>query len=381
MSGPTTPALLRPLLALLGAALLVALAPLLAAWLAGNVPAGVLELPPRPLETIQPPWSPGVFAALGVLVALVAVPIVVRLARARPARSRPRARSLPWWGFAGAALLAVAWLLAWTRFDWFAPLQRHTFTPLWLGYIVVVNALTEARTGRCLLGSRPRYFAALFPASALFWWVFEFLNRFVGNWHYVNVADYGALEYTVLATMSFSTVLPAVMSTAHYLSSYPRIDAAFADMARVPWPGGRFVMLFTLFAGVLGVAAAGAWPTIAFALVWVAPALVIISLGALTGAQTGFERLQAGDLRVVFVPALSALVCGLFWEMWNYWSYARWEYAIPYVERLRIFAMPLLGYAGYLPFGIACFAVSALVAPLAARAGDPPARDDALAPA
>jgi hypothetical protein len=57
----------------------------------------------------------------------------------------------------------------------------------------------------------------------------------------------------------------------------------------------------------------------------------------------------------------AALVCGFFWEMWNYGSLARWEYSIPYVDRFRLFEMPALGYAGYLPFGIECAAIAALV--------------------
>jgi hypothetical protein len=57
----------------------------------------------------------------------------------------------------------------------------------------------------------------------------------------------------------------------------------------------------------------------------------------------------------------AALVCGFFWEMWNWGSLARWEYSIPHVDRFRVFEMPLLGYAGYLPFGIECAAIAALV--------------------
>ena len=39
---------------------------------------------------------------------------------------------------------------------------------------------------------------------------------------------------------------------------------------------------------------------------------------------------------------------------------------IPYVQRFHVFGMPLLGYAGYLPFGIACALVTDLVARLVA---------------
>ena len=59
--------------------------------------------------------------------------------------------------------------------------------------------------------------------------------------------------------------------------------------------------------------------------------------------------------------SLGALVCGLFWEMWNFYSAAKWVYTVPYVFRYLLFEMPLLGYGGYLPFGLECAVIGALV--------------------
>jgi hypothetical protein len=67
-----------------------------------------------------------------------------------------------------------------------------------------------------------------------------------------------------------------------------------------------------------------------------------------------------GDWRPTVSAALAALLCGFFWEMWNYHSLAKWIYSIPYVERIKIFEMPILGYMGYLPFGLLCIEVSEL---------------------
>jgi hypothetical protein len=53
--------------------------------------------------------------------------------------------------------------------------------------------------------------------------------------------------------------------------------------------------------------------------------------------------------------------------MWNYKSLSHWEYAIPFVNQFKIFEMPLLGYAGYLPFGLECMAVTQLVLPECCR--------------
>ena len=50
-------------------------------------------------------------------------------------------------------------------------------------------------------------------------------------------------------------------------------------------------------------------------------------------------------------------MCGWFWELWNYRSLAKWEYSVPFVHRFQIFEMPVLGYAGYLPFGLECLVI------------------------
>ena len=55
---------------------------------------------------------------------------------------------------------------------------------------------------------RPWYFLGLFVVSAVFWWFFEYLNRFVQNWYYVG-GEFNAGEYFLYATLPFSTVLPA----------------------------------------------------------------------------------------------------------------------------------------------------------------------------
>ncbi len=33
---------------------------------------------------------------------------------------------------------------------------------------------------------------------------------------------------------------------------------------------------------------------------------------------------------------------------------SKWIYEVPFVSRFKIFEMPVLGYAGYLPFGLEC---------------------------
>jgi hypothetical protein len=344
------------------AAMLIGL-PLAGVALTGNSVSPYLAFPPVTTFVAHAPFSWGAFLALTALVLVCVTPFVYRLARSnRPAREAPvEPRPLAWWGWLGVAVAALAWGLAWNRFSWFAPFQEYTFTPIWLGYVLVVNALTSRRSGQCLLTERPGYLLALFALSAAFWWFFEYLNRFVQNWHYVGVAELGAWEYFWQATLPFSTVLPAVLSTRDYLASFPRLSdglrRAWAIRLRAP----RRLAAVTLLVAGLGLAGIGVWPEHLYPLLWIAPLLVIVSLQVLRGEPTVFQPLGDGDWRGVWLAALAALVCGFFWELWNYKSLAHWEYSIAYVGRFEIFHMPLLGYAGYLPFGVACIAVAGLL--------------------
>lgn len=392
-----TPKPSTPLLVGIAGLILIG-APLAGAWLAGLSLKDYLELPPRPVRAPVPGFSWAMFWLMAAFILAVVAPLAWRFLSARsvarsseaahttpiPAfplrgqelmsiafplrekespslRQTTKRRDFPIWGWAALLWLAASSMLAWTRFSWFEPFQPHTFTPLWLGYIGVVNALTVWRAGNSLLTREPLRFAALFPLSALFWWFFEYLNRFVGNWHYAGIEDFSALQYTFFATLAFSIVLPAVASTAEWLGTFERLDAAFARWFPVCVPRPKLVAAVVLVVMTLSLAGLGVFREHLFPLVWISPLLVIVSLQALGGRATVLSPLRRGDWRSLMTYAVGALVCGFFWEMWNYGSLAHWEYGIPYVDRFRIFEMPLLGYAGYLPFGIECAAIAALV--------------------
>jgi hypothetical protein len=233
-------------------------------------------------------------------------------------------------------------------------LQAHTFTPLWCCYIVIVNALSFRRKGECLLLSRTRRFLLLFPASAAFWWSFEYLNRFVGNWYYLDPPGFGAGEYFLFATLPFSTVLPAVLSTRELLLSFPRVDGAYREWRPLVPAHPRATAAAAVLLSSAGLLAAGIVPDAAFPLVWVAPPAILVSLAALRGEIHALSGIAVGDWRPFAASSLAALACGFFWEMWNSGSHAKWVYAIPYVDALHVFEMPLPGYAGYLPFGVLC---------------------------
>lgn len=335
--------------------------PILGVWLAGKPVAPYLQLPPRTGLVTHAPFSVLAFTVLAAAaLTSLAIPLLLLRKGLKARASRPGRRAFPLWGWLGVTLLGASWLVAWGAF---APLQSvrpFAFPPLWLGYVLCITAAAHALGGHTMLTRRPACFLALFPLSALFWWYFEFLNRFVENWHYIGISDQSGGVYALHATLAYSTVLPAVWGTTEWLYALLR-----------PGPSGPILSFPRAFQrklawlGVLGAAAAlvliGVYPNQLYSLLWIAPLLLLLGLQTLMRERGLLASVAHGDWRPLYLPALASLQCGLLWEMWNFYSAAKWVYTIPYVQRFPVFEMPLLGYAGYLPFGIECAAVATLI--------------------
>jgi hypothetical protein len=332
--------------------------PLAGVWLAGHEPGAYLEFPPRTHHVEHAPFSWAVFIGLAVVIMAVVLPFLSRTLTIRQPKLRiPAIASFPWWGWLALTLGGHFWILAWTRQIWFRPFQFYTFIPLWLCYIVVINALTWRRTGRCLLTHETKYFLTLYPLSAAFWWFFEYLNRFVENWHYVACESFSPGQYFLVATLSFSTVLPAVLSTEEWLASSPGTTAGLEHFI----PIRIWIVWVALAASGAGLFFIGWFPNQLFPLLWVAPVILLVALQRLARQSAGFPEVEHGDWRRIYRFALAALICGVFWEMWNWHSLAKWIYSVPYVDRFHLFEMPLLGYSGYLPFGLECAVIAQLL--------------------
>jgi hypothetical protein len=347
-----------------GVAAIVVLLPLWGALMAGLPTGRYLEFPPTTRYVVHAGFSLPVFLGymlfgVGVVAALV---VMGFRSHGRGELPAPPARPFPWWGWLGVAAGAVSWILAWNRFPWFAPFQPHTFLPLWLSYIAVVNALTYRRSARCMMTHETAYFICLFPISAGFWWIFEVLNRFVQNWYYTG-SEYPPLTYFTLATLSFSTVLPAVLGTRDWLMTTDWLSGGFTGLPK--WSPGRPRMWSAVGLILTGcsLAGIGVWPDLLFPLLWVSPLLLMICIRQLSHRPHPLTPIAQGEWRPVVAAAGAALICGWFWELWNFFSLAKWHYAIPYVQALHIFEMPLPGYAGYIPFGLECAAVGMLLHP------------------
>ncbi len=350
----------------LAAAYLAAIAlPALGVLCAGLDPAPYLEFPPLTRHVDHAPFNWAAFIGMALAIVIVVAPFDLWVWWSRGAgvgQCSPKGkRRFPWWGWAGLFLGVIAWVLAWTRFEWFSGLQHFTFSPLWFAYIIVVNAMTYSRTGHCMLRDRPVTTFKLFLLSAVFWWYFEYLNRFVQNWYYVGCDGLTKTQYFLFASLPFSTVLPAVLGTYELLDSYGKAGAGLDSFVRVSVSRPKGLAVSALLVSGVGLALIGIFPDFLYPLLWLSPLLIIVSVQSLGGQKTLLSSLAKGRWRKIYLLACAALICGMFWEMWNILSYAKWIYNVPFVGEFRLFEMPVLGYAGYLPFGLECAVIAELV--------------------
>jgi hypothetical protein len=272
-------------------------------------------------------------------------------AAAAPARRFPR------WGWAGLALLVVSWVLNWSPTH---ILSGIGFFTIWFGFILVLDGLNYYRRGASILSAHPGKFAQMFVFSVPFWWLFEAFNARVQNWQYHLDQPFGMpwspLAYNLMATLCFSTVLPAVMEMTALFMTFPAFTPKLVRGAAEPIvPRGILVAEFV--GGVVAIALPLVWPHYAFGLIWVGPMLLLDAVNAALRHRSAIGHLVAGDVRFVAALAIATLACGFFWEMWNYWSLPKWSYTVPFVGFAKVFEMPLLGFTGYLPFGVELFAL------------------------
>ncbi|MDX1613953.1 MAG: hypothetical protein R3300_06545 [Candidatus Promineifilaceae bacterium] len=255
----------------------------------------------------------------------------------------------------GLGLIVIFWPLNWLLNG----LRTHLlFFPLWLGFILTVDGIVYRRRGTSLLSRNWRAFVAMFLISAPVWWLFEVINWHTQNWQYLGRERFEPLTYFVLASIAFSTVMPAVFEASELVSTFgwtrhfevgPRLRPTAT------------VIRASVIAGFVTLALLLAFPKIFFPLTWVWLYLLLVPLNHRLGRRTLLSDTAAGNWRPVVSLVVGVLICGFFWEFWNFYAYPKWVYHVAPFEFWHVFEMPLLGYGGYIPFSLELFASFHLV--------------------
>ncbi len=259
-------------------------------------------------------------------------------------------RALPLYGWLGllAILVSHAFMLA--RVEPF----YHWHTPIaWTGYILFADAIVWTRRGDSWLrhNRAELFFAAC--ASVPLWVVFEIYNKYsIHNWYYVGLPDVLLLRYLGYA-WSFATITPAIFETGDLVSSLrDRRGSPSRARPTIPRHLGPGAWICVVAGAAMLVVPIFVHSTYFAAPVFLGFALFLDPLNARAGRES---ILGDGHSRRLVNLLVAGFICGGLWEFWNYWCGAKWIYNVPILGDVKIFEMPVLGFAGFPPFAVECF--------------------------
>ena len=293
------------------------------------------------------------------LFALTVLLILIRYFRAEHPYPFPRH------GTVGVAILVAGEVLLFAGIE---PVATYFTAIAWTGYILWADAAVFSLRGKSLLKTNPMEFAWIAFCSIPLWLIFEAYNLRLRNWVYVGLPE-NWLARNFGYAWAFATIWPAILETAtlwRALSHSPaatRLRKAATEHFRPKSqarPATALVGAFLLIAPVL----APQWiRSYLFGAVWLGFVFLLEPLNYRAGRDSLWADLRGGDFSRLNSLLIAGWTCGIFWEFWNYWAQARWVYTVPILPEWRIFAMPVLGYLGFPPFAVECFAMLAFLAP------------------
>jgi hypothetical protein len=264
-------------------------------------------------------------------------------------------KKFPIYGWLGIILIIVFWYLNWglsgLRTDW-------AFFPLWLGFCLTVDAVVYIIKGTSLIKRNAKRYILLFVISVPVWWLFELFNSLTQNWFYDGKQYFSDLQFFILASISFSTVIPAVFEASELAGTFRWIRNLRPHKKLEPSP--KVIRSFVIL-GLASLALEIIFPKVFYPFIWITVYFLIEPLNIKMNNLTLLRYTKEGNWKPVISLWTGCLICAFFWEMWNYDSYPKWYYHLPMVNFLHVFEMPLLGYIGYIPFSLELFAVYNLV--------------------
>lgn len=255
-----------------------------------------------------------------------------------------------WYGYLALVSVVVCQYLMFKKLE---PVYTF-FTPIqWWNYIFLIDAIISARKKSSLIFNRPVEFLIMLVLSNICWLIFEGYNRLLHNWYYINLSE--QLWQRLLGySTSFASIFPGIFLTAELLESF--------GIMRDRQPKSRRLsdsfLVGSLAAGVACVGFPILLPSpYVFGLVWLGFFFLLEPLNYWSGAGSLYRDIEAGKWQRFWLLLIAGAICGLLWEFWNFWAHAKWIYTVPFMKNIKYFEMPLLGFIGFPPFALECFAM------------------------
>jgi len=340
--------------------------PLVASWFiyADHLPPKFGEFPPQFVGD-APGFSLSYFLIMLVSVifisALILFPTLFGF-KGGSIKPQPKStKSLPWWFWLGSLFVGFFWWLMWSRVTPFGELVYFAFTPLWWGFIFVLDGIVYQRNnGASLFATKPITLMLSGIVSTVGWVYFEYYDYFVlGNWYYPNAYQipWSRTLLTIDFLITYSMITPVFFQWYNLFNTFPKFVARYQNGPKMKLSGNLMILIGAIIIGAMVFL-----PYLMFWAVWIGPFAVMTGILIKLKIWNPFTDIAKGNWSAGILIALASFANGILWEFWNYGSSHPtepitnpnyWVYNIPYVDVIHIFSeMPLLGYFGYLPFGV-----------------------------
>ena len=148
--------------------------------------------------------------------------------------------------------------------------------------------------------------------------------------------------------MSFTLFVAELVGTFKWIKKFKNLKLLSPTKATL----NKFLLI-----GLMMLALILTFPQYFYYFEWAAVYFILEPINYKLKNRSIFDYTSKGDWQTVIALSVGALICGFFWEMWNYYSYPKWIYDTPMVNFLHVFEMPVLGYIGYIPFSLELFAI------------------------
>lgn len=339
----------------------------------GDFPVDFFAYPPLTPMHKDVLYDPYVFAFIAIgCAAMASIYVFPKIFGFKKQESFPvsnsNKNSLPYWFWVGLLAWGGALLLLATHVKNPSWLVHWSDLPLFWGFTLMLDGWVYKRNnGRSLISIIPQELIGIGMASVSGWMIFEFLNFFIDdNWYYPMGKIIDREEFLLYACIISSGLLPLAFEWYCVFQTFPKLNFRFSNGIKLVF--SERLKWISLIGGLGGLFASGLFPMQLFGALWLSPPIILAVVLDKIGVWTPFKPIGQGNWSPLLLSALTYLVTGFCLEGQNYLSAihdgqnvlftedpAYWQYSIPYVNVLHVFEMPLLGFFGYLPFGIYCW--------------------------
>ncbi|HVH68224.1 MAG TPA: DUF4332 domain-containing protein [Gemmatimonadales bacterium] len=238
------------------------------------------------------------------------------------------------------------------------PVPTWFYVLAWYPTLVLLDEVVVVLGGESLL-ARPRDLIVMLWWSAVIWFLFEAINFRLQNWYYVFLPA-SRLERWIGITVSLATVVPAMLLPERLLERL----GVWRDLRYRPFTLQSHHLRIATWAGCGLLGAVLALPRYLYPLTWGAVWLIVEPvLYTRNPARSLFADAARGTWGRIARLMAGGLFAGVLWETFNSGARGRWIYTVPFLESVKVFEMPVVGFLGFPFFALEVWSLYHVLAP------------------